>query len=116
MEEKSTLLAKRKNIQTVFDYCLDQRISFTVNPRGLAADEFDITLTISGIKQAIALGMFAKEHKFEVLGLGEIAKPKSGSTVKKTEAKETVSKENDENVEPDTAKNEQQSTTAVLNF
>jgi hypothetical protein len=116
MEEKSTLLAKRKNIQTVFDYCLDQRISFTVNPRGLAADEFDITLTISGIKQAIALGMFAKEHKFEVLGLGELAKPKSANTVKKGEAKETVSKESEEVVETSTAKSEQQPTTTVLNF
>lgn len=111
MEEKTTLLAKRKNIQTVFDYCLDQRIPFSVDPKGLAADDFEIGLTISGIKQAIALGMFAKEYKFEVLGLGETAKPKTnGSAVKKTEAKEI------DEVAKNTAKNEQQPTTTILNF
>lgn len=112
MEEKATLVAKRKNIQTVFDYCLDQRITFTVNPKGLAADEFDIVLIVNGIKQAIALGMFAKEHKFEVLGLGEQpVKPKANANVKKAEAKES------EEVTNVIAKNEQQPvTTTVLNF
>ncbi len=112
MEEKTTLLSKRKHIQLVLDYCMDQRISFTVNPKGLAADEFEISLTISGIKQAIALGMFAKEHKFEVLGMGETAKPKSlATTSKKPEVKE-----NEEVVNNVSAKNEQQPVTTVLNF
>lgn len=111
MEEKATILAKRKNINLVMDYCMDGRIAFAVSPKGLAADEFEIDLTINGIKQAIALGMFAKEHKFEVLGLGEAAKPKSnGGSVKKTESKET------DTVLNESPKSEQQSTTSVLNF
>lgn len=83
MEEKVTVFAKRKSIQTVFDYCLDHKIAFMVSPRGIAADEFEIDLIISGIKQAVALGMFAKEHKFEVSGLGEFAKAKNTITPSK---------------------------------
>ncbi len=89
MAEKVTLLAKRKNIQIAFDYCMDHKIPFAVSPRGISPDEFEIDLTINEIKQAVALGMFAKDVKFEVFGLGEMAKPKatSGGT-KKAEVKE----------------------------
>ncbi len=89
MEEKVTLFAKRKNIQLVFDYSLDLKIPFSVSTRGISNDEFEIDLSLSGIKQAVALGMFAKEHKFEISGLGEMAKSKmSLNTSKKPEPKE----------------------------
>lgn len=89
MEEKVTVFAKRKSIQTVFDYCLDHKIAFMVTPRGISPDEFEMDLIINGIKQAVALGMFAKEHKFEVSGLGEFAKAKNPtSPSKKGELKE----------------------------
>ncbi len=111
MEEKVTLFAKRKNIQVVFEYCLDLKIPFSVSNRGIVSDEFEIDLTISGIKQAVALGMFAKDHKFEVSGLGEFSKGKSTlNTIKKTDSKETglaglaIIQE------------EQTATSAVLNF
>ena len=90
MAEKVTLLAKKKNIQTVFEYCMDLKIPFAVSPRGISNDEFEIDLTISEIKQAVALGMFAKDHKFEVFGLGEMAKPKvAPNGVRKAEGKES---------------------------
>jgi hypothetical protein len=90
MEEKVTLITKRKNTQLVFDYCMDLKIPFLVTPRGIAADEFEIDLTVNGIKQAVALGMFVKEHKFEVSGLGEMAKAKvnGNNGAKKPESKE----------------------------
>jgi hypothetical protein len=89
MEDKVTLLAKRKSIQTILDYCMDNKILFAVTPREMMNDEFEIDLTISGIKPAVALGMFVKEHKFEVFGMGEFVKPKPQvNGTKKTEAKE----------------------------
>ncbi len=110
-EEKVTISAKRKQLAPLFDYALDNRISFTVNPKGLSPDEFHIDLTISGIKQGIALGMFAKEHKFEVLGFAETAQSKSNSNVsKKSESKENAVVENS------SPKTEQQPTSTVLNF
>ncbi len=63
MEEKVTILARRKSIQIVFDYAMDLKIPFQVSARGISVDEFEIDLTINGIKQTVALGMFVKEHK-----------------------------------------------------
>jgi len=77
MEEKVSLLTKRKSIQLVFDYCMDNKIEFTVSPREMIVDEFEIALKISGIKPAVALGMFAKEHKFEVFGMKDVVKQKA---------------------------------------
>jgi len=86
-EETPVLLSKRKNIQTILDYCLDQKLTFTVTPRAISHDDFEIEIGIASIKQAIALGMFARENKIEVAGLGELAKPKAPAS-KKAEPKE----------------------------
>ena len=77
MEEKVTVLAKRKNTTLLFDYCMDQKVAFTVSPRPMINDEFEIDIEINNIKQAIALGMFLKENKYEVFGLGEFTKVKT---------------------------------------
>jgi hypothetical protein len=87
IDEKPVLLSKRKNIQVLLDYCLDQRLGFMVSPRAISNDDFEIEVSISGIKQAIALGMFAKENKIEVAGMGELVKPKP-PVAKKQEPKE----------------------------
>jgi hypothetical protein len=110
-EEKVMIATKRKSIQQLLDYCLDNRILFTINPNGIVADEFEAVLSIYGIKEGIALGMFLKEHKFEVSGMGEQTKPKAtATTVAKSETKENKRA-------AETIKVEQQSTTApVLNF
>lgn len=114
MEEKVTLLAKRKNTQLVFDYCMDLKIPFLVTPRGIAADEFEIDLTVNGIKQAVALGMFVKEHKFEVSGLGELAKAKVNGT---NGSKKPENKENGlGNLAEAMPVIEEQASSSVLNF
>lgn len=90
MEEKVTVISKRKAIQPLFDYCMDQKIMFTVSSRPMISDEFEIETHLGSIKQAIALGMFLKENKFDVFGLGEFAKPKAnGNSTKKADAKES---------------------------
>ncbi len=89
LDEKPVVLSKRRNIQTLIDYCLDQRVGFTVTPRAISNDDFEIEVNIEGIKQAIALGMFIKENKFDITGMGEMVKPKTvTTTAKKAEPKE----------------------------
>lgn len=87
MDEKPIVIGKRKNIQILLDYCLDQRFTINVKPRGLSSDDFEVEISLDGIKQAIALGMFIKENKFDVSGMGELLKPKA-ATFKKNEPKE----------------------------
>lgn len=112
MEEKVTLIARRKSIQIVFDYAMDLKIPFQVSARGISADEFEIDLTINGIKQAVALGMFVKEHKFEVSGLGELAKVKATSSTKKPETRENGLG----NLAEIVSATEEQAASSVLNF
>lgn len=88
-EERTVIHSKRKNLQVLIDYCLDQKLSFSVSPRTIAIDEFEVGIEISSIRMAIALGMFAKENKYEVAGLGEMAKVKT-APVKKAEGKEVI--------------------------
>lgn len=94
MEEKITVLTKRKSTALLFDYCMDQKIVFTLTPRPMINDEFEIDMEVSGIKQAIALGMFLKENKYDVFGLGEFAKTKHAAnnilTGKKAEKEEQI--------------------------
>ncbi len=100
-DDKPIILTKRKNIQIVLDYCLDQKISFNANPRAISIDEWEVELDINNIKGAIALGIFIRENKLEIYGMGtpEVAsKPKQVTPVvtnnKKVETKEPVSAAN----------------------
>jgi hypothetical protein len=93
-DEKPILLTKRKNIQVVIDYCIEQKISFNASPRAISIDEWEIELNITTIKGAIALGIFVKENKLELYGMGETLKPKAAVTstvTKKVETKEAAS-------------------------
>ena|ERR1043166_5363951 len=89
VEERTSIFCKRKNIQILIDYCLEQRIGFTVNPRVVSNDDFEVEPEINSIKQALAMGMFLREHKFEAAGMGEMVKPKATPANKKAEAKTT---------------------------
>lgn len=98
MEEKVTVLAKRKTTALLFDYCMDQKVIFTVSPRPMIADEFEIDVQIGNIKQAIALGMFLKENKYEVFGLGEFNKVKAANgSAKKADKEDANGKAAEEN-------------------
>jgi len=88
--EKTVVIAKKKNIQPIIDYCMDARLVCTILPKGLSADEFEVELTLAGIKQAIAFGMFARENKLEVAGFTEAQKPKVLAP-KKVETKDAPS-------------------------
>ncbi len=87
-DEKPVILAKRKNIQTIFDYCLEQKVEFKVSPRTISNDEWEVELGIDSIKMAIALGMFVRENKLDMYGMGEFSKPKPVSNAKKSDEKE----------------------------
>lgn len=91
-DDKPIILSKRKNVQTVIDYCLEQKISFSANPRAISIDEWEVELNINSIKAAIALGMFVRENKLDMYGMGETIKPKTttANNSKKAETKEVT--------------------------
>lgn len=75
LNEAPSVSVKRKNVQVVLDFCLDNRIEFKVTPRSLP-DEYEVEFSISDVIKAISLGMFLKETKLELSGLAFTA-PKS---------------------------------------
>lgn len=89
-DEKAVIISKKKNIQLVFDYCVEQKITFQASPRAISPDEWEVELEISTMKQAIALGMFAKENKLDMPGFAELNKAKANASPKKSEEKNSI--------------------------
>lgn len=68
LDQSASVIVKRKNIQVVFDYCLDNRIETRMTPRDMP-EEWELEFNVSDIMKAISLGMFLKENKLELVGL-----------------------------------------------
>ncbi len=94
--QTASVIVKRKNIQVVFDYCLDNKIETKMSPRDMP-EEWELEFNVSDIMKAINLGMFLKENKLELVGLlssstiknstapTAVKAPKTTTTKKKTE-------------------------------
>ena len=67
-EDKPTVTVKKKNIQSLIEYCIENKIDFTLKSRS-SNDDFDVEFIITNTKKAIALGMCLKELKMELNGL-----------------------------------------------
>lgn len=80
------VLVKRKNIQTIFDYCMDNKIEFSVKEKPFTVEEFEVTLNIEEIKQAISLGIFARENRIEIVGVNDKQQAQSKPARKTTTA------------------------------
>lgn len=97
-EELPMVAVKRKNIQLVMDYCLENEVEFTVKPKTVGVDEWKIEVNITNVKKAIHFGMFLKEIKSEIVGL-PYASPIVKET-KKVEGKEITKEVKEKSVAP----------------
>ena len=66
--QTASVIVKRKNIQVVFDYCLDNLIETKMTPRDMP-EEWEMEFNVSDIMKAINLGMFLRDNKLELVGL-----------------------------------------------
>lgn len=97
LNENPSVILKRKNIQAVLDYCLDNKIDIRVTARTMP-EEYEIEFSVSDIMRAINLGMFLKENKLELITGGVMTRPvqntitsavKTSAKPRKTASKET---------------------------
>jgi hypothetical protein len=65
--ENPTVTVKRKSVQSVFDYCLDNDFTFSVR-RAAGKDEFEIEFDVTDVKRGVLLGMFLRENRLELNG------------------------------------------------
>lgn len=95
MHENPSVIVKRKNIQTILDYCFENKIEFKATPRNMP-EEWEIEFTVKDIMKAVYLGMFLKENKLELVGFGNVtstSKPAAvGSAKLRTRKTEKVEK------------------------
>ena len=89
-EDKLMISIKKKSLTSLIEYCIENKIDFTVTSKSAHSDDFDMEFMVKNTKKAIALGMCLKELKLELNGLNvtPVAAIKAG---KKT----TAVKEND---------------------
>ncbi len=86
--ENPTVTVKRKSVQTVFDYCLDNDFTFSVR-RAAGKDEFEIEFDVTDVKRGVLLGMFLRENRLELNGHATAqpaAAPAARNTAKKPAA------------------------------
>ena|SRR6218665_1928493 len=67
-EETPTVTVKKKNSSSLLEYCIENKIDFTVKSKS-SNDEIDVEFILADTKKAIALGMCLKELKLELNGL-----------------------------------------------
>lgn len=66
--QMASVIVKRKNIQIVLDYCINNRIETKMTPRDMP-EEWELEFNIADIMKAINLGMFLRENKLELVGI-----------------------------------------------
>lgn len=76
------IVLKKKQVQTIIDFCLDESIEFTVKQQAFPNTDFECELKIKEMKIAVLLGMFLRENKLEMEGIEpQRYKKQSGATV-----------------------------------
>jgi len=69
-EETPSVNVKRKNIALLLEYCVENKIDFSVKSLISRSEEFEIEFNnISNTKKAVALGMYLKELRLELSGI-----------------------------------------------
>lgn len=106
------IIVKRKNIQVLLDYCLDEAIEFTVRQQAFPDNDWEVEVKIKDVKKAILLGMFIKENRMELAGMEAQAVQ---AKAKKDKAPRKSSTTEDE-VETESSHAEEESESAGLPF
>ena len=89
--QSASVIVKRKNIQVVFDYCLDNKIETKMTPRDMP-EEWEMEFGVEDIMKAINLGMFLRENKLELVGLLNSSTIKNSTAPTAVKAPKTTKK------------------------
>ncbi|MGZ6520247.1 MAG: hypothetical protein ACXVDT_00410 [Bacteroidia bacterium] len=87
-EATPSVTVKKKNISPLIEYCIENKIDFTVKSR-TSSDDFDVEFIITNTQKAIALGMCLKELRLELNGLSVTPIAAIKASKKALPAKET---------------------------
>lgn len=68
-DEIASVNLKRKNVSILVEYCIENKIEFSVKPLIARNEDFEMDFNISNTKKAVALGMYLKELRLELNGV-----------------------------------------------
>ena len=110
----ASVIVKRKNIQPVFDYCLENRIETKITPRDMP-EEWELDFNVADIMKAINLGMFLRENKLELVGVLSNSTIKNSIAPVAVKASRNSKKKIDNSIKPQGDKTNQHKENNILN-
>jgi hypothetical protein len=63
------VILKKKQIQTVVEYCLEESIEFSVKQQTFPDNDWEIEIKLKDFKAAVLLGMFLRENRIDIDGI-----------------------------------------------
>lgn len=93
------LILKRKNIQLMVDFCLEESLEFTLKPQQFPDTDWELSMKITDIKTAVAAGMFLRENRIEVNGIDQQKFKKQAPKKTKDEADDKADEKEEKEAE-----------------
>jgi hypothetical protein len=84
MSDAIKVILKQKSIPTLVDFCIEEKIEFSVRPQAFPDTDWEFNLLVKDIKTAVTTGMFLRENRIDIAGNEQQAKLKKPAVVKKT--------------------------------
>ena len=81
--EYPKVIVKKKSIQTLLDYCLEQSIDFSVRQKPFSDNEMEVEVKLADVKKALVMGMFLRENRFDVDGMSSESATAQPKVIKK---------------------------------
>jgi hypothetical protein len=77
MSESIKVVLKQKSIPVLVDFCLEEKIEFSVRPQVFPDNDWEFNLMVKDIKTAVMTGMFLRENRIDIAGtdLQKVKKP-----------------------------------------
>lgn len=94
------IILKRKNIQLMVDFCLDESVEFTLKPQQFPDTDWEMTIKIVEVKTALIAGMFLRENRIEVNGIDQQKMKKPAAPKKTKEETEDKAEDKQEKSDP----------------
>lgn len=88
MSEAIKVILKQKNISLLVDFCIEEKIEFSVRPQPFPDTDWEFNMMVKDIKTAVNTGMFLRENRIDVAGNEQAAKAVKKPVAKKTKEEE----------------------------
>jgi hypothetical protein len=77
MSEPIKVILKQKSISLLVDFCLEEKIEFSVKPQDFPDTDWEFNLFVKDIKMGVITGMFLRENRIDIPGtdLQKVKKP-----------------------------------------